>query len=102
MKAAILNDVELHGSLPLQEILCRARSGEIPKKYLIPLIAGRLAEDAANALPDDSSERADLLSVSDGVEDWFRVSNRIAEAKDPPARTGALTSNRPDAPKERG
>jgi hypothetical protein len=77
MKAAILNDVELHGVLPLQEILCRARSGEIPKKYLIPLLVGRLAEDAANALPDDSPERADLLSVSDDVEDWFRIeSNR--------------------------
>jgi hypothetical protein len=77
MKAAILNDVELHGILPLQEILCRARSGEIPKKYLMPLLAGRLAEDAANALPDDSPERADLLSVSDDVEGWFRIeSNR--------------------------
>jgi hypothetical protein len=77
MKAAILNDVELHGILPLQDILCRARSGEIPKKYLIPLLVGRLAEDAANALPDDSPERADLLSVSDDVEDWFRIeSNR--------------------------
>jgi hypothetical protein len=83
MKAAILNDVELHGILPLQEILCRARSGEIPKKYLVPLLAGRLAEDAANALPDGSPERADLLSVSDDVEDWFRLeSNR--SGKEPP------------------
>jgi hypothetical protein len=81
MKAAILNDVELHSILPLQEILCRARSGEIPKKYLMPLLAGRLALDAANALPDDSPDRADLLSVSDDVEDWFRVES-IAEAKD--------------------
>jgi hypothetical protein len=32
MKPAILNDIELHGILPLQEILCRARSREIPKK----------------------------------------------------------------------
>jgi hypothetical protein len=75
MKAAILKDVERHSILPLQEILCRARS--IPKKYLIPLLIGRLAEDAANALPDDSPARADLLSVSERVEDWFRVeSNR--------------------------
>jgi hypothetical protein len=55
---------ELHGILPLQEVL----SGEIPKKYLLPLLASRLAEDAANALPDGSPERADLLSVSDDVE----------------------------------
>jgi hypothetical protein len=47
----------------------------------MPLLAGRLALDAANALPDDSPDRADLLSVSDDVEDWFRVES-IAEAKD--------------------
>jgi hypothetical protein len=89
MKAAILNEVELHGILPLQEILRRAESGDIPTKYLTPLLAGRLAEDAANLLTDGCPERADLLSVSDDVEDWFRVeSNRSCKE--------TLTSPRPD------
>jgi hypothetical protein len=91
MKPAILNDIELHGILPLQEVLCPAQSGEIPKKYLLPLLASRLAEDAANALPDGSPERADFLSVSDDVENWFRVeSNRPGKS--------TLTSPRPDRP----
>ena len=59
------------------------------KKYLVQLFAGRSAEDAAEALPDDSPERADLLSVSENVEDWFRV-----ESNRPGQRT--LTSPRPD------
>jgi hypothetical protein len=45
----------------------------------------------ANALPDGSPERADLLSLSDDVENWFRVeSNRPCKS--------TLTSPRPDRP----
>jgi hypothetical protein len=73
MAIAIVNDVELNAILPLQEILRRARSGEIPKKFLVPLLIGRYAEDAADASQDGSFARVLWLSIAEGIEDWFQA-----------------------------
>src|SRR5260370_33888520 len=50
MAIDIINDVELNAILPLQEILRRARSGEIPKKFLVPLLIGRYRRFAGRQL----------------------------------------------------
>jgi hypothetical protein len=73
----ILQDVANNGILPMGEILGRARAGEIPPKFLRPLVAARLAEDLADLTADDCPTRHLLLSVVEIAEDWFE--ERFAE-----------------------
>jgi hypothetical protein len=68
----ILQDVVRNGILPQEEIIDRALAGEISTWLLLPLWIGRLAEDAAEPLADDSPTRHHLLSIVEAVEDWFQ------------------------------
>ena len=68
----ILQDVVNHGILPLEEIIGRARAGEIPPKFLRPLVTARLAEDLADPMADDCPTRHLLLSVVETAKDWFK------------------------------
>jgi hypothetical protein len=71
MSLAIVNDVQLHGILPMHEIISRAGVGEISGDHLSMLLLGRIAEDVANALPDGSAYRDFWTGVSGDVFDWF-------------------------------
>jgi hypothetical protein len=68
----ILQDLVSHGILPMGEILGRARAGEIPPKFLRPLVVARMAEDLADLMADDCPTRHLLLSVVEIAEDWFK------------------------------
>jgi hypothetical protein len=72
----ILQDVVRNGILPREEIIDRALAGEIPAWLLLPLLFGRLAEDAAEPLADDSPTRGHLLTILEAVEDWFQEPDR--------------------------
>jgi hypothetical protein len=73
MSLGIVNEVVCDGILPLHEINSRARAGEIRGKCLTMLVLGRIAEDAAGALPDGSAYQGFWVELSGDVEDWFQA-----------------------------
>jgi hypothetical protein len=75
MSLAIVNDVQLHGILPMHEIVSRASAGKISGDHLSMLLLGRIAEDVANALPDGSAYLDFWTGVSGDVFDWFSERN---------------------------
>jgi hypothetical protein len=68
-----LVDIVRCGLLPLPEILRRYQAGEISETVFLRALCGRVAQEAADDLPDGNATRDRLLDFASDTEDWFQA-----------------------------
>jgi hypothetical protein len=67
-----LTEIVRCGLLLIPEIFRWYRAGAISHARVLRALLGRIAQDAADSLPDEDPKRDRLLDYVSDVEDWFQ------------------------------